>query len=47
VPVVRGLPAGHGPGKWTLPLGGTASLDTRAGLVAFDPRPAPLPSKKG
>jgi muramoyltetrapeptide carboxypeptidase len=47
VPVVRGIPAGHGPGKWTLPLGGTASLDTRTGVVAFDPRPAPLPSKKG
>ena len=47
VPVVRGIPAGHGPGKWTLPLGGTASLDTSAGLVTFDPRPARLPSKKG
>jgi muramoyltetrapeptide carboxypeptidase len=47
VPVVRGIPAGHGPGKWTLPLGGTASLDTAAGLVTFDPRPARLPSKEG
>jgi muramoyltetrapeptide carboxypeptidase len=47
VPVVRGIPAGHGPGKWTLPLGGTASIDTSAGLVTFDPRPARLPSKKG
>ena len=47
VPVARGIPAGHGPGKWTLPLGGIASLDTQSGLVSFDPRPAPLPSKKG
>lgn len=47
VPVVCGVPAGHGPGKWTLPLGGTASLDTVAGFLAFDPRPAPLPSRKG
>jgi muramoyltetrapeptide carboxypeptidase len=28
VPVVSGLPAGHTKGKWTLPLGGTASLNT-------------------
>ena len=47
VPIVRGIPAGHGPGKWTLPLGGTASLDTEAGFVTFDPRPARLSSKKG
>ena len=47
VPVVSGVPAGHGPGKWTLPLGGIASLDTTAGLMAFDPRPAPLLSRKG
>ena len=47
VPVVRGFPAGHGPGKWTLPLGGTASLDTAAGRLTFDPRPAPRPSRKG
>jgi muramoyltetrapeptide carboxypeptidase len=47
VPVVRGVPSGHGPGKWTLPLGGTASLDTAAGLLTFDPRPAPRPSRKG
>jgi len=47
VPVVRGVPSGHGPGKWTLPLGGWASLDTAAGSVSFDPRPAPLPSRKG
>jgi muramoyltetrapeptide carboxypeptidase len=46
VPVVRGIPAGHGPGKWTLPLGGTAILDTKAGLVTFDPRPAKLPSRR-
>ena len=47
VPVVSGVPSGHGPGKWTLPLGGTAVLDTAAGFVAFDPRPAALPSRKG
>jgi muramoyltetrapeptide carboxypeptidase len=47
VPVLSGVPSGHGPGKWTLPLGGTASLDTAAGVVRFDPRPAPLPSRKG
>jgi muramoyltetrapeptide carboxypeptidase len=47
VPVVRGIPAGHGPGKWTLPLGGLASLDTRAGKITFDPRPVPRPSRKG
>jgi muramoyltetrapeptide carboxypeptidase len=46
VPVVRGVPAGHGNGKWTLPLGGTGSLDTARRLLAFDPRPAPLPSRK-
>ena len=47
VPVVSGVPSGHGPGKWTLPLGGTAVLDTVAGFVSFDPHPAPLPSRKG
>jgi muramoyltetrapeptide carboxypeptidase len=47
VPVVRGVPSGHGPGKWTLPLGGWASLDTAAGRLAFDPRPAPRPSRRG
>ncbi len=47
VPVVSGVPSGHGPGKWTLPLGGIATLDTAAGYLSFDPRPAPLPSRKG
>jgi muramoyltetrapeptide carboxypeptidase len=47
VPVVSGIPAGHGPGKWTIPLGGTVTLDTAAGRLTFDPRPAPLPSQKG
>ncbi len=47
IPVVRGIPAGHGPGKWTLPLGGSASLDTTAGSLTFDPRPAPRPSLRG
>jgi muramoyltetrapeptide carboxypeptidase len=40
VPVVTGLPLGHVPGKWTVPLGGTATVDTRAGHVVLDPRPA-------
>ncbi len=35
IPVVTRLPAGHAPGKWTIPLGGTASLDTRAGRIRF------------
>jgi len=47
VPVVSGVPSGHGAGKWTLPLGGIATLDTARGVVSFDPRPAPLPSRKG
>jgi muramoyltetrapeptide carboxypeptidase len=47
VPVVTGVPAGHGEGKWTIPIGGTASLDTARGVVAFDPRPAPVPKRRG
>jgi muramoyltetrapeptide carboxypeptidase len=47
VPVVRGIPSGHGPGKWTLPLGGTAALDTGALRASFDPRPARRPSRRG
>ena len=46
VPVISGVPAGHGPGKWTLPLGGVATLDTEGGRLTVDPRPAPLPSRK-
>ncbi len=30
VPVVAGIPAGHLEGKWTLPIGGHAKLDTAA-----------------
>ena len=37
VPVVRGLPLGHLPGKWTVPLGATAALDTREGRIVFEP----------
>jgi muramoyltetrapeptide carboxypeptidase len=37
VPVVTDLPAGHVPAKWTLPLGGTAEIDTGAGEVRFRP----------
>jgi muramoyltetrapeptide carboxypeptidase len=37
VPVISGLRAGHVPGKITLPLGGRAELDTRAGRLRFIP----------
>jgi muramoyltetrapeptide carboxypeptidase len=40
VPVVTGFPSGHGDGKWTIPLGGTATIDTRGGRVRFSPKPA-------
>ncbi|HKQ98942.1 MAG TPA: LD-carboxypeptidase, partial [Candidatus Polarisedimenticolia bacterium] len=33
-PVVIDLPAGHGPGKVTLPMGATARLDTAARLLS-------------
>lgn len=37
VPVVTGLPAGHVPGKWTLPLGGRAEIDTASGRLRLGP----------
>jgi len=37
VPVVTGLPVGHVSGKWTLPLGGVAEVDTPAGRILFSP----------
>jgi muramoyltetrapeptide carboxypeptidase len=37
VPVVTDIPAGHGAGKWTLPIGGVATIDTPAGEVRFTP----------
>jgi muramoyltetrapeptide carboxypeptidase len=37
VPVVTDLPAGHVPGQWTLPLGGTAEIDTLSREVRFRP----------
>ncbi len=37
VPVVRGIPAGHVGGKRTLPVGGTAQIDTAAGRLRFSP----------
>jgi len=40
VPVVMGLPAGHLPGKRTLPLGGMAELDTASGRLVIRPRKA-------
>ncbi len=33
IPVVHGLPVGHCPGKWTLPLGGEVVLDTHRGRL--------------
>lgn len=35
VPAVSGLPAGHGPGRVTIPLGVEADLDAEAGTVRF------------
>ncbi len=35
VPAVAGLPAGHGPGRVTIPLGVEADLDAETGTVAF------------
>lgn len=43
VPVVTGFPSGHGEGKWTIPIGGVATLDTARGGLTLTPRPAPLP----
>lgn len=37
VPIVRGIPCGHRPGKRTLPLGARVRLDTRAGVLALEP----------
>lgn len=37
VPVVRGIPCGHRPGKRTLPLGAQVRLDTRAGVLELAP----------
>ena len=35
IPVVVDLPVGHCAGKWTVPIGGTARIDTRAGQLRF------------
>lgn len=37
VPVVAGLPLGHLRGKWTVPLGGMATVDTAAGTIEVAP----------
>lgn len=37
VPVLGGLPIGHGPGQLTVPLGAPATLDTRAGTLTVAP----------
>ena len=39
VPVVRGLPLGHLAGKWTVPLGAAARVDTAAGTLEIGPPP--------
>jgi muramoyltetrapeptide carboxypeptidase len=38
IPVVRSLPAGHVDGKWTLPLGGRARLNTSTRTLELLPR---------
>ena len=38
IPVVIGFPAGHGPGKMTLPLGRTARLDTETSRLSVSAR---------
>jgi muramoyltetrapeptide carboxypeptidase len=35
VPVVRGLPLGHLPGKWTVPVLGRTTVDTETGTLVF------------
>jgi muramoyltetrapeptide carboxypeptidase len=47
VPVVTGIPAGHGEGTWTLPLGGHATVDTGARRVTFSPRAVAPPGRRG
>jgi len=37
IPVLTGIPAGHGKGKRTIPLGFTATVDSRRGIVALRP----------
>ena len=37
VPVLGGLPIGHGPDQWTIPLGAVATLDTAAGTLTIEP----------
>lgn len=37
VPVLGGLPIGHGPDQWTIPLGTMATIDTAAGTLTIEP----------
>ncbi|MEJ3749784.1 LD-carboxypeptidase [Actinomycetes bacterium KLBMP 9797] len=37
VPVLGGLPLGHGPGQLTVPLGAKATIDTAAGTLTVQP----------
>jgi muramoyltetrapeptide carboxypeptidase len=45
VPVVTGLPSGHLQGKRSLPLGGLARVDTRAGRLEAGPFPVRATSR--
>lgn len=40
VPVLGGLPIGHGPDPWTIPLGTSATLDADAGTLTIAPHAA-------
>ncbi len=46
VPIVRNFPSGHVPRKWTLPLGGLATIDAPRGRLVLDPRPTALPARR-
>ncbi|NDL57948.1 hypothetical protein [Phytoactinopolyspora mesophila] len=37
VPVLGGLPIGHGARPWTVPLGTSATIDTNAGTLTVEP----------
>ena len=38
IPVLGGMPAGHGPGNMMLPIGAEATLDAESGTLTYDPR---------
>jgi muramoyltetrapeptide carboxypeptidase len=37
IPVIDGFPAGHRRGNWSLPIGGTAEIDSNLGLLRMEP----------